>query len=114
VARGGEVALFVSEPRDIPLSLRITGSVSARLDKALESEKQDPRNRSLTKTELGARLVELGANVYSALDSIGGDQARVVANLSGDDQMKMLEEVLRRGFASMAADKKPEPTKRGK
>lgn len=105
MARGSEVALFASEPRDIPLSLRVTKSDSERLDGALENEKKDPRNKSLSRTELAARLFSVGLHVYTAMEAAGSPRAREIAALTGQDQLDAMAEVVRRGLAAIEAER---------
>jgi hypothetical protein len=82
------------------LSLRVTETASKRLDDALENEKKEPRNKGLSRTELGSRLFEVGLHVYVALDGANTSRAREIAALSAEEQMEAIAEVVRLGLAA--------------
>jgi hypothetical protein len=99
------VAQFSEEPRDNPLSLRITQTEKERLDRALAEEKKDPRNKKMTPTALGQHLFALGLTTYEARDKAGVAKFSEIARAHGGDESEALADVLRRGFESWDAER---------
>lgn len=110
--RGDDVSQFDLEPRDRPISLRISGTAEDRLEKAFEKEKANPKNVGLKQGAVGALIFDLGLDLYEARDAAGIETFRAMVAAHGGDARKAMADLLKRGFESWIAEQSGPKAKR--